>query len=260
MSISNYLLLSIAGASLMSTLAPNLASAQSEPLRRLLQASEAEQVAWINSYLRAGMPPSDEFGPLAGSKPDIVLPLLERKIEEVLRSPSSPDNFNDRSVDPQRFVALAASAIVYRGNVQSLRQASKLIKLDEKRFGYLVDRTLWQARDFGNPFAVAYEGFEIGDPAIDSRIAAWVEVQLAEKRPPQRNFGPRIPEPVPEGEIRKVRTWWAEAMVDKYGGVPSEAQWRSDPIVSRLKPSETDPVHDEMIRRTVEIVEKRAKR
>jgi hypothetical protein len=145
---------------------------------------------------------------------------------------------------------------------------SKLLRVDEKRFGYLVEQTLVAARTYGNPFPVAYQGFDIGDPAIDSRIASWAEKELLPPPPPPRGYS-RVPDgerfrqldiAAREGIIRDARTLWAEALVDKYGGVPSEAQWRSDPIVSRLKPSETDPVHDEMIRLTAEVVEKRAKR
>lgn len=239
----------------------------------MLQASEAEQTAWIKWDLEQGMPTVDPNGGIIGmlilNRSEITLPLIEQKIEQVFRSPSSPDNFTNKSVDPQRFIGLAATAIAEAGNVQSLKELSKLIKIDEKRFGFLVDNTLVTARGYRNPFAVAYQGFEIGDPAIDFRIASWAEKELLLLPPPP----PRDYSRVPDGErfrqldiaareamIRQVQTLWAEAMVDKYGGVPTEAQWRADPIVSRLKPSETEPVHDEMIRRTAEVVEKRAQR
>jgi hypothetical protein len=240
--------------------------------RRMLQASEAEQTAWIESDLDRGMPTVDPDASvltvLIRSKSEITLPLIERKIEEVLRSPSSPDNFTDKSVDPQRFIALAAVAIREAGNVESLKELGKLMKIDERRFGFLVEQTFAEARDRGNPFSVAYQGFDIGDPALDSRIAAWAERELLLLPPPPPKDYSRVPNSElfrqldiagREAMINEARTLWAEAMVDKYGGVPTEAQWRSDPIVSHLKPSETDPVHDDMIRRTSEAVEKRAK-
>ncbi len=241
---------------------PHLILAQKpEPeWRRILNASVADQTTWINSHLRAGMPPSETFGDLILNKSEITLPIIEQKIEEVLRSPSPSECFTDKSIDPQNFIERAAAAIFEAGNVESLRQVSKLIKIDEKRFGWLVERTLDQARNYRNPFLVAYQGYEIGDPAVDSRIAAWTEVQFADKRPPQRNFGPRDPEPVPEFEIQLVRRWWAEAMLERYHGVPTEEQWQRDPIAARLKPLQANSLHDEMLRRTSELVERRQRR
>jgi len=229
-------------------------------LRRMRNASAAEQASWINAHLSAGMPPSEIFGDLILNKSEVTLPLIEQKIEQVLRSPSSPDNFIDKSVDPQKFVDLAGLAIIEAGDGHSLREVSKLIKIDEKRFGHLVDRTLIEARSYRNPFIVAYQGLEIGDPAVESRIVSWAKLQLdlLDNKPLQRTPGPPEQEAVREYEDQKNRTWWAEAMVNKYGGVPSEAQWRSDPIVSRLKPAHADSVHDSMIRMASEVVEKRA--
>ena len=155
------------------------------------------------------------------------------------------------------------------GNSQSLEEARKLIRIDEKRFGYLVERILGQARDFRNPFTAGYEGFDIGDPAIDSRIAAWAERGLLLLPPPPPKDYSRVPGGellrlsdvyARESMIREARTRWAEAMVDKYGGVPSEAQWRNDPIVSRLQSAHADSVHDSMIRMASELVEKRGQK
>ena len=124
-------------------------------LRRLLKADEAEQTAWIESHLRAGMPPDDVFMMLILNKSEIALPLIEQKIEEVLRAPSPSECFTDKSVDPQKFIHPAALSITEAGNVQSLKEASKLIKIDEKQFGWMVDRTLLHAWSYRNPFAVA---------------------------------------------------------------------------------------------------------
>jgi hypothetical protein len=237
---------------------------QRQEWRRMLDASVAEQTAWIKSYLGRGMPVLDPDSSvitmLILNKPDVALPLIEQKIEKVLQSASSPDNFTDKSIDPQKFVDLAAIAIMEAGDGQSLKEIGKLIKLDEKRFGYLIERTLIQATSYRNPFVVAYQGLDIGDPAIDSRIIAWAKLQLdlLDNKPLQRTPGPPDQEAVREYENEKARTWWAEAMVNKYGGVPSEAQWRSDPIVSRLKANHADSVHDPMIRLASGIVEKRA--
>jgi hypothetical protein len=102
-----------------------------------------------------------------------------------------------------------------------------------------------EAETRSNPYPLAYRGLEIGDPAVSTRILAWAEARLADKT---------------AFRIGQVRQWWAEAMVDRYGGVPTESQWATDPIVSRLKPAQEPSFHDQMIGLAVETVEKRLKR
>jgi hypothetical protein len=116
----------------------------------------------------------EPLGVLIRTRGSLVLPMMERKIEEVLKSSSPLDCFTDKTVDPQRFVDLAASNIAHAGDEYALKEVSKLIALDEKRFDLLVRNTLLAAENRRNPFAVAYRGFEIGDPAVDKRIVAWV--------------------------------------------------------------------------------------
>lgn len=91
-----------------------------------------------------------------------------------------------------------------------------------------------------NPFAVAYTGLAIGDLAVEQRIAAWAELRLtvdpaerARAEAAARPFGGRLaPSPV-----ETMERAWADAMLDHHGGVPSEAQWISDPLASRLSAS-----------------------
>src|SRR4051794_2508638 len=82
---------------------PDLCRGQDQLWRRLLKASEAEQTVWIQAHLRAGVPPSEAFGDLILNCSSVTLPVIEQKIEEVLRSPSPLDSFSDTSVDPQKF-------------------------------------------------------------------------------------------------------------------------------------------------------------
>jgi hypothetical protein len=225
--------------------------------RRMLKASEAEQTAWINSDLDRGMPTVD---PDAGvltmlilNRSSVTLPLIEQKIEQVLRSPSPLDCFTDKSVDAQKFVGVAAAMIAYAGDEQALREISKLIKIDEKQFGRMVEGALINARSYRNPFIVAYRGFEIGDPAVDSRIAPWVESQFdkAESILRQANT---------DSEVNQLKRWWAEAMVEKYGRVPTEMEWLTDPLVSRLKPYRAVALHDDIMRLASGVVQKPSKR
>lgn len=224
--------------------------------RRMRSASEAEQTVWINSHLRAGMPPSEVFGDLMLNKSEVTLPLMEKKIEEVLRSPSPLECFTNKSVNPQGFIDAAALAITEVGNVQSLKEASKLIKIDEKRFGSMVEGTMRYSSAYRNPFTLASRGLELGDPALDSRIAKWVQGRLAEEPPP-----PNVPGAA-EGAaavIREVRGWLAEALVERYGAVPTEKQWFADPLVFRLAPPQAAWMHDDVMRIASEGARKRSK-
>jgi hypothetical protein len=179
-----------------------------EPLvRRIVAMSEAEQIAFTNVTLDEGMQVNGEaLAMLILNRSSLVLPMMEKKIEEVLRSQSPLDLFTSKTVDPQGFVNLAAVDIACAGDEQALKEVSKLIAIDEKRFGLLVRNTLSAALNLRNPITVAYHGFEIGDPAVDKRIAAWVESQFDIDS---------------WGGQRDIRRWWVDAMLEKYGGVPN---------------------------------------
>jgi hypothetical protein len=146
-----------------------------EPLAsRVLKWSDAEQAEWVKSYLRNGSSvPTDTLAVLVVSRSSFVLPLLEKAIEE---------NLPSRSDNGQRIVGGAASMIEYAGDEQSLREASKLMKLDERRFGGMVSSALLHAGARHNPFPLAYKGFEIGDPEVDKRILEWGGNDLRAKR------------------------------------------------------------------------------
>lgn len=225
-------------------LAQQVPAADQESLaRRILGMSETDQIAYIRLDLDRGMPiaENEPLGTLIQGRSSLVLPMLEKKIEEVLKSPDPLDCFTDKTVNPQKFVDLAASAIPYAGDEQALKEIGKLIAIDEKRFGTLVNLALLNAVTRRNPFAVAYRGFEIGDPAVDKRIAGWAEEQLADKS---------------EFTQRQLKHMWAEAMADKYGSAPTEVNWANDPIASRIKPALAGALHDEMLRLSREAFER----
>jgi len=212
---------------------------------------------------------SGALGLLVASKPSVALPLIGLKIEEVLKSKSPLDLFTDKSVDPQRFVAFAAAAIEDAGNDQALREVGRLLRLDAERFDDAVQYTMIRATAVRNPFPLAYQGFAISDPALDTRLAIWAEWALAESRPPlpayylakrRYGFSRTGPQREPKAATDEIRQLWAEALLDRYGGVPSDAQWQSDPIVSRLSASQAESLHNDMISRASEIVQKRVTR
>jgi hypothetical protein len=175
--------LALATIGLTAITGPQSAVGQETLAWRILKWSEADQVSWINSTLDKGMPVDlgGVLNMLVLNKSSLTLPLIEKKIEEVLQSASPLDCFTNKEVDPHQFVEIAAVTITEAGNEQALRTLSKLIKIDDKRFGDLVRLALLHAQNRRNPFTVAYRGFEIGDPALDPKIMAWVEEKLADK-------------------------------------------------------------------------------
>jgi hypothetical protein len=253
MHINRRLALTLTVASLAGASIPRLAVGQEQVLGRLLKASEAEQTSWIDSHLRAGMPPSDEFIMLILNKSSVTLPRIEQKIEEVLRSPSPSECFSVGSVDPQEFVHRAALAIVEAGNEEALKQAGKLIRIDDKQFGWMVGRIFLKARSLRNPFVVAYHGFESGDPGIVSRIAPWFESQFDQAESILRQANTDV-------DRVQLKRAWAEAIAEKYGAVPTERQWATDPLASRLKPARIASLHDEMFQAITEALQKRPNR
>jgi hypothetical protein len=219
-----------------------------EPLaRRMLRSSEADQVAYFNQRLNEGLRVDeiDAIDLLILSRSSLVLPMMERKVEEVLKSRDPLECFTDKTVDPQRFVSVAAASIAWSGDEQALRALSKLIAIDEKRFGVFIQNTMASAETRRNPFVVAYSGLDIGDPAVDKGILAWVEEQFGNKT---------------DFWLGQLKHWWAEAMVERYGGVPLEMHWVDDPIASRINRQLADSVHDDIFRLAAEAREKQAKK
>ena len=218
-----------------------------EPLsKRVLEMSEADQVSYLNGRLNEGLRqvPDDAVGVLISVRSALVVPIIEKKIEEVLKSSNPRESFTDKAVDPLRFVNVAAGSIAEAGNEYALDAVSKLIAIDENRFGILVRNTLYHAQTRRNPFLIAYKGFEIGDPAVDARLLSWAEEQFRDKTEFWRGH---------------VKQWWAEAMVEKYQHQPTETDWHFDPIASRIQRQLADPFHDDVIRLAGEAYEKRAK-
>ena len=210
--------------------------------RNLDQWSDADLTTWMRSALDLGLP--DELGDYMSAalkyRGAIVVPLTEKKIEEVLRSTSPATCFSDPSVDPGKFVREAVAVIRGAGDENALKAASQLMKIDEARFGWTVGNILSNGMGYRNPFTVAYRGFAIGDPAIDSRIAEWTEALLSQNH-------------------KSTQQDWAEAMLDRYSVVPNADQWSTDPIASRLSPKVLDLVRSNVTRLAAKTIEKRTK-
>jgi hypothetical protein len=173
--------------------------------RVILRSSEAQQKEFVQRFLAERLPDrdGDKFSALLANRSDLVLPILESWVEDELKR-RSPD---------QRLIDIGGAMVAYAGDREALLAVGKLLKIDEAGFIQLVERTLDNAGNWRNPFNVLYDGLAIGDGVISRRTMQWVVSALASKR---------------------MQRAWAEALLDRYRKVPSDAEWATDPIVSRL--------------------------
>lgn len=183
-----------------------IALAQVPSARAILDAPEKDQVQFVSEAVEAGFPDdrADQLTMLVLNRSALVLPMLEQRIETELLSQSPSKSF----------IETASEMIGYAGDVQSLLAVRKLMQIDETRFGRLVARTLDNALTFRNPFAVAYVGIEIGDGTISGKIGAWADTAL---------------------RSRRMQRLLAEAMVERYGRVPDDSDWKTDQLTVLLK-------------------------
>jgi hypothetical protein len=199
---------------------------------RLSRMSDAEQVAMAKSLLDRGLPSDGDqgagLGDLALGRSALILPLIEAKLEDALKASNPLDGFTDKTANPEAIIMYLWEIIAAAGDKQSLLEASKLLKLDEKRFDRMVLQTMYAAYNRRNAFTVAYRGFDLGDPAIDKRLIEWASEHLG-------NDVRKLSNPIYDN-VPGARHEWAEALVERYGAAPSQTQWMKDPIASRLKP------------------------
>jgi len=217
--------------------------------------SDEERLAVANLIIDKGVPDGETgsiLSMLAKSRSALILPVIEAKIEQVLRSPNPLDCFSDKTVDVPQTTHLLCATIWNVGDQQALREASKLLKVDEKRFDLMARFTMYAAMSDGREFTLAYQGFELGDPAIDKRILPVMEEVLEEELP---KVGKAIYD-----DVQGPRREWAEALVDKYGGTPTEAEWASDPLASRVRPATSEGLHDQVLHFAVDVVQERARK
>jgi hypothetical protein len=215
---------------------------QTEPWQaRFERMSDAEKAAYTNSAFDQGLTPGmvADLGVLVRIRSAVVLPVLERRIEEALKSPSPIDCFVDKTVDPLKVINIAAGIIAYAGDENALREFGKLLALGkmmgshEQLLRLMINSTLRRAAEYQNPFSVAYRGFDIGDPTVNDGIAGWARLQFEDEA---------------ENRQAELKHLWAEAMVEKYGHAPNEVDWANDPLATRMKSTLAWSVLDEVFR------------
>jgi hypothetical protein len=210
------------------------------PLSGVVQLTESEQTEFASSYINRGMPEdasANTFAHLVTYRSSMVIPMIERKIEDVLSSTSPSSLFSNARVDPRIFVARAGGMIAYVGNIEAIRAVASLMRIDNAQFAHLASETMGNARNMSqNPMLLAYDALGLDNPDLEPIIVSWASAALAS----------------PNDEWAAVRPL-AQAMLGRYNAVPGYSQWKSDPLVSRLPAERADAVHDRVIALASEI-------
>ena len=218
--------------------------------------SDAEQVALAKTVVDLGVragDPAEILQSLARGRSSLILPIVEQKIEAVLKSPEPRDCFTEKSINVDRSLLSMWLAIANVGRAEALREAGKLLKIDEKRFDRMVDQIMSNAVGEHKGFSLAYQGLEMDDPALTRRIVAAMADVLEKERP---NIG----NPVFEGILIDARHQWAEAMVERYCGVPTANEWATDPLASRLDEKLVSAFYPDVYRYAVDAAARRAEK
>lgn len=208
---------------LLSLAAFSLLGVSQEPVRQILDLSDEDLMSFVHECIRKDFPPTegDKFVHVLINRSHLVIPALEEAVRTGL------------SLDPQpeRRIALAAELIAYAGDEAALRSISRLIQIDKERFRPLVARTLNHAKNWHNPFDLAYRANDLGDPEIWGETTRWIEDELS------RSSG---------------RRRWAESFSRRYEAQDLPSQWEKDPIVRALRRADSEDLRNEILRLATE--------
>jgi hypothetical protein len=209
--------------------------------------SDARVAEMAKAIVEDGAMPGEQrtnLAVLARARSSLVLPILETKIEEVHRSENPASCFRDKSVNPQQVVEGLLYTIANVGNEAALRQAVRLLRLDEKRFDKIVGLIMASAMAGDREFMVVYQGLDLSDAAVTKRLVRWADDALSEELPLVGNSR--------YDSVRGMRWKWAEVLVERYGAAPTPQQWDSDSLVSRLRPAIRDKLYYDVHRFAVD--------
>ena len=90
-----------------------------------------------------------------------------------------------------------------------------------------------------NPFSLVYRALSNPDTAVQEAVTEWINGIVGFP-----HFQRRL----------------AEAMLDRYGNVPTESDWAQDPIATRLRPEKATGLKDRVLALTLEIQQNRSQR
>ncbi len=151
---------------------------------------------------------------LAHSK--ILVPEAVQRIQAALNEPST-----DR-----KLIARLADIIAYAADETAADALSHLCAQDEKLFGYFVERLLNYAGGSRNPYTLAYYVLETGGSEVVPHVMRWV---------------------LDGASLPSYHRVWAQALFERYQGIPSESELQRDAVISRLSAGLPSGVRSELV-------------
>jgi hypothetical protein len=174
--------------------------------------------------------PADELLMLAIQYSDLAVPELKRRL--IANSPQSRKALAGNT-------AIHADALAYVANGLAVDALCDLCSENADLFCPYLERSLDYAEGRSNPFTLAYRAIAKPGAVVQDTVIQWVNSMIG---------------------FPHFRQRLAEAMLDKYGRVPDESVWATDPIASRLKDRASPELRQSVVRLATEAQSKREKR
>ena len=135
--------------------------------------------------------------------------------------------------------AIHADALAYVANALAVDALCDLCAGDADLFCPYLERSLDYAEGRLNPFTLAYSAIAKPEAVVQGATIHWADSMVG---------------------FPHFRQRLAEAMLDRYGKVPGDSEWATDPIVSRLKDRASPELRQSVVRFAAEAQSKREKR
>jgi hypothetical protein len=177
-----------------------------------------------------GNQPADDLLMLAIQHSDVAVPELKRRLSAYNQQSRKKLEGNP---------AVHADALAYVANTSAVDALSDLCNENPRLFCPYLERTLDYAEGRSNPFTLAYRAAARRETIVQGAAAHWVNSRIG-----FAHFQQRL----------------GEAMLDRYGRVPGDLEWATDPIASRLKDQGSSQLRSNILRFATQAQNKRGLR
>jgi hypothetical protein len=135
--------------------------------------------------------------------------------------------------------AIHADALAYVANGLAVDALCDLCAGNADLFCPYLERSLDYAEGRLNPFTLAYRAIARPEATVQDATIHWADSMIG---------------------FPHFRQRLAEAMLDRYGKVPSQTEWTTDPIASRLKDRASPELRQSVLRFAAEAQSKRERK
>jgi len=171
--------------------------------------------------------PADDLLMLAIQHSDVAVPELKRRL--IAQSQQFRKALSRNS-------AIHADALAYVANGLAMDALCDLCAENADLFCPYLERSLDYAEGRLNPFTLAYRAIARPEGVVQDAAVHWANSMIG---------------------FPHFRQRLAEAMLDRYGRVPDESVWATDPIASRLKDRASPELRQSVSRLAAEAQSKR---